>query len=46
MDKTDDDKEIIKSWYKDAEAIQKQYAVEEFPTFLFLILMDSSYNVK
>jgi thioredoxin-related protein len=35
MDKTDHDAEDVKNWYADAQAIQQQYQVNAFPTFLF-----------
>lgn len=36
MDQTAADGEQVKSWYKDAEAIGKQYRVEAYPSFIFL----------
>ncbi len=35
MDKTDGDGEVVRNWYLDAEAIQKQYLIKGFPSYLF-----------
>lgn len=35
MDKTDKDIEQVKNWYKDAEALQREYGVPAYPTYLF-----------
>lgn len=35
MDKTAYDNDTIKIWYRDASAIEKNYAINAFPTFLF-----------
>ncbi|WP_212005096.1 thioredoxin fold domain-containing protein [Chitinophaga sp. HK235] len=35
MDKTAKDEESVKRWYKDAEAIGKEYNVMAYPTFLY-----------
>lgn len=36
MDKTVGDNEQIKSWYNDAETLNKQFMIEAFPSFVFL----------
>ncbi|NII27766.1 DUF255 domain-containing protein [Pseudoflavitalea sp. X16] len=36
MDKTKNDNEEVKNWYADARAIQDQYRVMAFPTYIFL----------
>lgn len=36
MDKTAKDNEQVKSWYKDAETLQKQFLIEYYPCFVFL----------
>lgn len=36
MDKTKSDNEQVKSWYKDAKFIEKNYSISAFPTYLFL----------
>jgi thioredoxin-related protein len=35
FDKTEEDSEEVKKWYADAEALEKQYKVGGFPTYLF-----------
>ena len=35
MDKTKNDNAFLQSWYNDAEAINKQYRVEGYPSFIF-----------
>jgi thiol-disulfide isomerase/thioredoxin len=35
MDRTEKDDNRVKSWYKDAKAIEKQYQINAFPTLLF-----------
>lgn len=37
MDQTKNDNEFVKSWYADAQQLTKRYAIDAFPTFLFLI---------
>lgn len=36
MDKTDKDKEYVKSWYTTAEIMTKEYRVLGYPTYIFL----------
>lgn len=36
LDQTKNDSEEVKSWYADAESIQKTYKVRAYPTYLFL----------
>jgi thioredoxin-related protein len=36
MDQTEKDNAFVKSWYEDAEAINKQYRVQGYPTLIFL----------
>jgi thioredoxin-related protein len=36
MDKTDHDNETVRSWYKDAESLSKQYKVSAYPSLIFL----------
>ncbi|MEP7376782.1 MAG: thioredoxin fold domain-containing protein [Chitinophagaceae bacterium] len=36
MDRTSHDNEDIKKWYKDADAIGKQYQINAFPSFIFI----------
>lgn len=36
FDKTKEDSEAIKSWYADAESIDKEFAITGYPTFLIL----------
>jgi thioredoxin-related protein len=36
MDQTKNDNRFVKSWYSDAENLQKIFFVEAFPTFVFL----------
>jgi tetratricopeptide (TPR) repeat protein len=35
MNRTKSDNQVVKKWYAEAEAIQKQYKVSVFPTYLF-----------
>jgi len=35
MDTTNSDDENVKSWYKDAQALAKEYGVNSYPSFLF-----------
>lgn len=36
MDQTSNDNSFVKSWYADAQELTKRYAIDAFPTFLFL----------
>jgi thioredoxin-related protein len=36
MDKTDSDNAYVKSWYDDASALNKEYRITEYPSFIFL----------
>lgn len=36
MDKTAKDNDQVKSWYKDAETLSKQFLIEYYPSFVFL----------
>jgi thioredoxin-related protein len=36
MDRTKHDNAFIQSWYNDADAINKQYEIEGYPSFIFL----------
>ncbi|MEO3402811.1 thioredoxin fold domain-containing protein [Mucilaginibacter sp. CAU 1740] len=35
MDKTKSDAELVKGWYNDATAIEKDYSISGYPTYLF-----------
>jgi thioredoxin-related protein len=35
MDKSDKDSKMVKRWYKDAGAIQEEYGIPAYPTYLF-----------
>jgi thioredoxin-related protein len=36
LDQTNNDNQLVQSWYNDATAIAKQYRIEAFPSFVFL----------